>query len=287
MKRIDPIERILAETPLPHIAEGAHREQLKQRLLAEVQSAQPGRNRMGRFTDRILIGKAAAVLAAVLLIGAGWAAEKIYKKFFSRVSVTLEQSRTEAVKLPNGAMMGTVRGVFTEVDANDPKALETAKRHHEEIKQLIAQKKYEFVRNFDYDGRKEYVYKFRFSDGSHDRMNFSMPLDKVASWDDYQQKVAQEEKWCTEQIGKAIAAGRFRLIDTDVTLEHVCQEVATNHKYKIHRIAIPDSKDRARYSNIAMYFPFDSKAQEGTSQRPQTSWQEYLDAVTAFRIEKK
>ena len=91
--------------------------------------------------------------------------------------------------------------------------------------------------------------------------------------------MAQEEKRRTEQIGKAIAAGRFRLIDTDVTLEHVCKEVATNHKYKIHRIAIPDSKDRARYSNIAMYYPFDSKAQEGTNQRPQTSWQEYLDAV--------
>ena len=39
MKRIDPIERILEEAPLPRVVEGAHREQLKQRLLAEAQSA--------------------------------------------------------------------------------------------------------------------------------------------------------------------------------------------------------------------------------------------------------
>jgi hypothetical protein len=279
MKRIDPIERIFEETPLPRVVEGAHREKLKHQLLAETQSASFGRRRMGRFTGGILIGKAAAVLAAVLLVGGGWAAAKIYEKFFSKVIVTLDQSHGDVTKLPNGAMVGTMRGVFAVANANDPKALETVKRHHEEMKQLIAQRKYELIRNLEYDGRKEYIYKFRFSDGSSDSMNFSMPLDKVTSWDDYQQKAAQEEKRSKERIGKALAAGRFRLIDMDVTMEHVCREVATNRKYKIHRISIPDPADRTRYSNIAVYFRCDSKTSTETSPKPQTSWQEYLDAV--------
>jgi hypothetical protein len=75
-------------------------------------------------------------------------------------------------------------------------------------------------------------------------MNFFMPLDNVVSWEDYQQKQEQKEKQGQEQINKALAAGQFRLIDSDVILTHICREVATNQKYRIQRIALPDPKLR-------------------------------------------
>jgi hypothetical protein len=49
---IDPTERLLTETPVPLVVEGVHREQLKQRLLAHAQSAQPRRKEMIKFAGR-------------------------------------------------------------------------------------------------------------------------------------------------------------------------------------------------------------------------------------------
>jgi hypothetical protein len=280
VKHINPTERLLGETPVPCVVQGVHREQLKQRLLAEAQSAQPRRKEMIRFAGRFSMLKVAATLAVgLILIGSGWAAEKIYEKFFTKVSVTLERSPAREWKLPDGTTMTTSGEMGTVIDSSDPKALETARRHHEEMKQLLAQKKYELVKTAELMGRKEYVYKFTFADGSHVNINFSMPLDDVVSWDDYQQKSEQKEKQRQEQINKALAAGRFRLIDTDVMLIHICRELATKQEYRIQRIAFPDPKEKTLYRAIALYGPSDVKAQEKTSTKPQTSWQDHLDAV--------
>jgi hypothetical protein len=234
---------------------------------------------MIRFAGRFSRLEVAATLAAVMiLIGTGWAAAKIYEKFFTKVSVILERSPTREWKLPDGRNLYT--GGFTgTVLADDPKAIDTAKRHHEEMKQLLAQKKYDFIKTFEFMGRKEYVYKFTFADGSHDNMNFSMPLDNVVSWEDHQQKQEQKEKQRQEQINKALAAGRFRLIDTDVILAHICREVATKQEYRIQRIPLPDPKEKALHRDIALYRPFDVGAEEKTTAMPQTSWQDHLDAV--------
>ena len=280
MERIDPTERLLRETPVPLVVEGVHREQLKQRLLAHAQSAQPRRKEMITIAGRFSMLRVAATLAvAMILIGTGWAAEKIYQKFFTQVSVTLERSPTGEWKLPDGRNLFTGRWIGTVGVPDDPKALETAKRHHEEMKQLLAQKKYDFMKTSEFMGRKEYVYKFTFADGSHTNMNVSMPLDNVVSWEDYQQKQEQKEKQRQEQINKALAAGQFRLIATDVMLIHTCREVATNQKYRIQRIALPDRKEKALHREIALYCPFDVGAEEKTTTMPQTSWQDHLDAV--------
>jgi hypothetical protein len=280
VESIDPTEHLLTETPVPLVVEGVHREQLKQRLLAHAQSAQPRRKEMMRFAGRFSMLKVAATLAAVIiLIGTGWGAEKMYQKFFTKVSVTLERSPTREWKTPDGRNLTTSGWIGIAVDPDDPEALETAKRHHEEMKQLLAHKEYEFTKTSEFMGLNEYVYKFTFSDGSHANMSFSMPLDNVVSWEDYQQKQEQKEKQRQEQINNALAAGWFRLIDTDVILIHVCREVATNQKYRIQRIALPDRKEKALYRGIALYRPFDVGAEEKTTTMPQTSWQDHLDAV--------
>jgi hypothetical protein len=280
VERIDPTERLLRETPTPLVVEGAHRERLKERLLAHAQSAQLRRKEMVKFAGRFsLLKVAATLLAVIVLIGTGWAAERIYQKFVTKVTVTLERSTWRESKLPDGRNLFTGEWIVTDADTDDPKALETVKRHHEEMKQLLAQKKYDFTKTSEIMGRKGYVYKFTFADGSYTNMSFSMPLDNVVSWEDYQQKQQQEEKQRQKQINKALAAGQFRLIDSDVILIHICREVATNQKYRIQRIALPDRKEKALYREIALYLPFDGGAQEKTATMPQTSWQDHLDAV--------
>ncbi len=201
MERIDPTERLLRETPVPLLVEGEHREQLKQRLLAHAQSAQPRRKEMIRFAGRFSVLKVAAGLAAVvILIGTGWAAEKIYEKFFTKVSVILERSPMRESKLPDGRTL-YIGSVFGWVgDYGDPKAVETVKRHHEEMKQLLAQKKYDFIKTYEIMGQKQYLYKFTYADGSHAGMPFSMPLDNVVSWEDYQKKEEQKQNQRQEQI---------------------------------------------------------------------------------------
>ena len=236
---------------------------------------------MIRFAGRFSMLKVAATLAGVMiLIGTGWAAAMIYEKFFTRVSVILERSPTQQWKLPDGTNMLIVgRMIGMDVNSDDPKALETVKRHHEEMKQLLAQKKYDFIKTYERMGIKEYVYKFTFADGSHDNMNFSMPLDSVVSWEDYQQKQEQKQTQRQGQINKALAAGRFRLIDSDVILTHICREVATKQKYRIQRIPLPDPKEKALHREIALYHPFDFEAEKKATTMPETSWQDHLDAV--------
>jgi hypothetical protein len=148
---------------VPLLMEGVHREQLKQRLLAHAQSAQPRRKEMIRFAGKFSMLKVAAMLAAVMIfIGTGWGAEKMYQKFFTKVSVTLERSPTLESKLPDGRDLFTSGLIITVVDPDDPKALETAERHHEEMKQLLAQKKYDFIKTSDFIVINEYVYKLTF-----------------------------------------------------------------------------------------------------------------------------
>jgi hypothetical protein len=218
---------------------------------------------------------AAALLAAAILVGSGWAAEKIYKKLTeTKTSVTLEQHPQGTWALPNGPTFHTSGGIGTVVDSNDPKAIETAKRHHEEMKKLVAQKQYKFLRTFEgSEGQKQYVYQFTLSDGSQHNMNFSMPLDNVASWDDYRRKEEEQQKKRRDNIGKAVAAGKFRLIDVDVIRVHVCRDAGSDQNIRVQRIPLPGGKE------IALISPFDPEAEKRATTRPQTSWQEHLQAV--------
>ena len=66
------------------------------------------------------------------------------------------------------APLASAGSVGTRIDSDDPNALETAKRHHEEMKQLIAEKKYEFVTTFQSpDGPTQYVYSSNWSMAQH------------------------------------------------------------------------------------------------------------------------
>ncbi len=203
MKNADPIERLLGQTPAPSVVEGPHREQLKQRLLESPQTAQPGRTRMlkslwGRMS--LTTKLAAALMVAAVLFGTAWAAEEVYNKFIGGLLV-LEETPAQTIESPDGTRACISGVIVTNVDPNDPNAIETARLHHEEMKQLVAEKKYKLLSTFqDSQGQTQYVYQFTYSDGSQGGMNFSMPLDDVTSWDDYRQKEYEQTKRRLEQM---------------------------------------------------------------------------------------
>lgn len=156
------------------------------------------------FRRTRLIRLAAGLLVAALLVATGWAAEKLYQfvadSFVILEEETLLEERSGPVKLPDGAFRSasrTVRisvGAFLPEDAS-PGAVEKAMQGLEEVKQLIGQKKYEFIKTYTGpSGEEEYVYRFTLADGRQVAMNFSIPLENVASWDDYLQKISEQAK---------------------------------------------------------------------------------------------
>jgi Fe-S oxidoreductase len=156
---------------------------------------------------------AAGLLIAAVLVATGWAAEKVYQ-MVGKKSVILEEEvlveeRSEPIKLADGISMLSGRKVgrsvrtFLPEDA-PPGAVEKAKENLEEIKQLIARKKYEFVTTFEgASGTLQYIYRFTLADGEKHAMNFSMPLEDVASWEDYRQKCRERAKLPEGALEKA------------------------------------------------------------------------------------
>lgn len=170
------------------------------------------------------------------------------------------------------------------VDSSDPNPMETVKRHHEEMKQLIAQKKYKFVRTFiDQTGTKQYVYRFTLADGSHINTGGSVPFEDVSSWNDLQQKQASKQQQRQDAIDRAIAAGRFRLIDCKLMRIHHCRDVESNQKIMVQCIDLSDGKQMALIKpENREKLPAELKAESkvaSTGLARTSSWQDHLQAI--------
>jgi hypothetical protein len=272
MKSIDPIERLLGQTPVPSVVEGPHREQLKQRLLESAQTAQPRREPMrisllSRMSPMMKV--AAGLMLAAMLIGTGWAADKIYMKW-NGISFTLESHPGQSVTLPNGATLNLGGHTLGHEESGDvssdvQEAVETAKRHHEEDNRLIAEKKYEFVKTFEYLSETNYVYNFTYADGSRTKTSVQLPLEDVTSWDDYDEK--QKEQ--AEKIEKAVLAGNFRLIDVNTIDCWICRNVDSNERLNVRHARLPGYD----YAHATL------EAAEEPKQIQEMTWQEHLKAI--------
>jgi len=272
MKSIDSIERLLGQTPAPSVVEGPHREQLKQRLLESAQSAQPRREGMRiSLLSRMppTMKAAAGLMLAAMLIGTGWAAEKIYIKW-NGVSFTLESHPGRSVTLPNGATLNLGGHTLGHEESGDispdvQKAVETAKRHHEEDNKLIAEKKYKFVKTFEYLSETNYVYTFTYADGSHTTTTVQLPLENMTSWDDYEQKLKEQ----AEKIEKAVLAGNFRLIDVNTIDCWICRDVDSNERLNVRHALLPGYN----YAHATLEAANDPK------QIQEMTWQQHLKAI--------
>jgi hypothetical protein len=225
---------------------------------------------------------AAVVLAAAMFVGAGWAAEKIYEQLrFTKANLILEKYSGRQWTLPNGKKVSEYVTAATAINPNDPTAIEAAQRQHEEIKGLVAQKKYKLLKTVEdrFTGGMQYVYRFTLSDGTEHNMNFSMPLDKVDSWNDYLRKQRDQTQYYREQVNRAIGAGNYRLIDQDILLMHICLDRASQKKIRVQRISLPNGDE------IALYHPYEIAAAEEAKTQPKSSWPDHLQAIRDGRLE--
>ena len=140
-----------------------------------------------------------------------------------------------------------------------------------EMDKLIKDKKFEFVKTFESrSGEKQYVYRFTYPDGRRVNRNFSVPLDGVSSWADYQKKEQLQREQRNERISQALTSGRFRLLNLEVMQIHICRDAASGTEFKVQRIQRADGSEIA--FPRADYGPIPAAVKE-------TSWQEHLQAI--------
>jgi len=149
---------------------------------------------------------------------------------------------------------------------------EAAQRKWEEVKALIARRQYEFVKAFpSSDGQpQQYVYRFRLADGEPFSTNFDCRLEEVNSWEEYEARVARQRQERFAAIRKAVAQGRFRLLDVDILLSHICLDPASGRKLVVRRIPMPDK------TVIALITTYPSSEAKGGTE---TSWQDHLRTI--------
>jgi hypothetical protein len=126
MKPVEPVERLLEQTPVPSLSQGPHRDRLRNQLLEQSTTTYSRKTKMS-ISNRIspALKIALAVLVAVFLIGTGWTAEKIYEKI---ITIRVMTSEPKEVTMPDGSKGYSVTAAATEIDSNDPKAIEDANR---------------------------------------------------------------------------------------------------------------------------------------------------------------
>ena len=96
---------------------------------------------------------------------------------------------------------------------------------NKEIGKLIAKKKYKLLRTFDSGTARSNGSTASSSPTSTVlTTNFSMPLDNVTSWADYERKQEQQRQQRHEKINQAIAAGRFRLLNVETLQSQLCRD---------------------------------------------------------------
>jgi hypothetical protein len=269
MKNINHIDRLLGQTRSPCVVEGPHREQLKQRLLEELQTARPRSEPrelsvFGRSPS--LMKLAGGLLIVAVLIGSGWAAETIYRRLMWEGTVLSHRGPT---------------GVTTDFETNAANPGQRKTQAQEEIRRIVAQRKYKFVRRIDRPGGDTYyLYFFPLSDGTRMKAKYPPPrLEDVASWDEYQRKAEQYAAERRRDIEQAVAGGKGRLINVIVTEIHVCRDVESNQSLEVRRAA-PDCPEEGT-DDFAYVYPGGIQEHErsGDSVFGTTSWPEHLKAI--------
>lgn len=226
---------------------------------------------------------AATLLAAAILIGTGWAGEKIYEKLTTETTEVVHVSPSKPVTLPDGSQMGVGGGMWgASVSPNDPHPMETVKRRHEEMDRLIAEKKYKAtgVQEFGIGPvkHKAYGYQFTFADGTREQAGFSFPLENVSSLEELNRTSREAILKEAEKTHKAIASGKCRLIDVKVDEIHLCRNGASKQKIKVRRFVNGSSMD---FAHVVPDTGNESPPEYQLTKH--SSWEEHLKAIREGR----
>ena len=238
---------------------------------------------------------AVIALAIVLLAAAGLAAEEVVRgviegrpvevkvKIGTEPPVILPSPTTPAAETPSTtgtAKTVMVAGTVTMSSSGGGKAFTPDQL--EDLDALIAQKKYELIRTAETPLGTERFYRFIFSDGTAKDWPFYLPLEGVTSLDDYNEKHAAYEARRQAAMHKALAAGRYRLINVDLSPLHRCLDLATGKTIRVQKVVLPDGREMAVATEVQTP-AIPPGATEFTETQYETTWQQHLDAIKAGR----
>jgi hypothetical protein len=248
---------------------------------------------------------AAAILLALLLAATGWAAEKVVEAVIEGRPVHVH-TKTESTTLLMGTdTYGTYVGVTTIRDVPPGTTNQAGSgimtgvgtmtmessggagvspftpAQRQELRKLIAEKKYQRIGKSETPRGTEYLYRFVFSDGTVKPWPFYLPLEEFASVDDYNQKYDVYEARRQEAMQKALAKGHYRLVNVELILVHECLDVATGKTIEVQKIPLPDGSQIASAKEVKPWVPSPTGESEETFY--EMTWQEHLDSIKAGR----
>jgi hypothetical protein len=226
---------------------------------------------------------AAAVLVAVALAATAWAAEKAVQFVLEGRPVKIRvKSPPKTTTLPGAdgntmIMTGTVESESAVEVTTEGGTGPFTREQWTELDKLIAAEKYKLLGKAETPAGTKCTYRFTFSDGATKDWPFFMPLDGIKSLADYNKKYQQYDAARQAAMRKAMIAGRYRLINVEPILEHLCVDVASGKEIRVLQIRMPDGSEiaSARFAEpvtAPRRFPSEETQYE-------TSWQEHLDLI--------
>ncbi len=276
MKDNDKIEKIFARATAPSVRAGIHRENLKAELMDrfDERDVQMKMDKPRKFKG--LIRVAAMILAAVVLVSAGWAAEQAYRKIAWITWIDLKTTSHE-LTLPSGKKLELTTSITSGVTRSDQDvSIEQAKAdqavRREEMPQAIVDGKYTFRKEYNnpYGGPVAYIYSIDLPSGPLN-WAFDVPLEKFESWEQFEDLEEEARRKYSQMCDEAIEAGRYRLVDVKAELSHICREVETGEEIFCQRL--PGDSEPTAYIQ-----PWPLKL-NGRTKTIQTTWQDHLDAI--------
>ncbi len=278
MKSRNKIESILENTPAPSVRAGLHRESLKAELMDRLteRNVQMKMDKPRKLKG--LLRVAAMILAAVVLVSAGWAAEQTYRKV-TRITWTDSESTSRELTLPSGKIVkfttSRTSGVTTsDHHVNIEQAQADQAARWDEIGQAILDGKYKLMQEHDLPNSPTlYGYYIELPNDSTGTA-FVVPLEKFESWEQFRALEDEVRRKHSQMCDEAIDAGRYRLVDADVFLSHVCREAETGEEIVCQRVlsTIKDIEPKA----IITSWPRNMDVER---EMIETTWQDHLDAI--------
>ncbi len=170
----------------------------------------------------------------LIAVAGGWTAQKVHKSFIVSEEVLMEEEFTN----PDGSKGSYRQTCSTTISSDDPDfSEEKAQKYHQEIQDLIAKGKYQFIDVKELDsGEKVYLYKFTLSDGEQFAYGARSPLDNKGD-----KKVSGTGY---REIKELIANGKGKLVEV--------KELNSGQKVFIYKITLPDGSSLTFGSDVSL-----------------------------------
>jgi anti-sigma28 factor (negative regulator of flagellin synthesis) len=234
MSSDNDLEDLLTRTPGPRVVAGAHRADLKARLLQSMPKERPVKT----TRKRLLVACCVVGCIAILLAAGGWTANQVYTRSF-----VVEESQGEVTTVvnPDGSVMSTSTSRSVSVGSNDPEFTEgEAQRRWAPMKQAIEQGNYTLVKQEEIEpGLTVYTYRVVLEDGSTRSFATNKPLDEPE----------EDPHRRLERIRQAIDQGKYTLVKEEeiepeltVYTYHVVLEDGSTRSYATNK-RLPEPND--------------------------------------------